>query len=171
MPFIAPQSEWPQTHPFARAILGGWESSGIVTLRNGFPYTVGSGTDRSLSGIGADRADIIGDPNLSGDRDKKDWIAQYFNPKAFRVAELGTFGNAPRALMRGPGSVNFDLSLVRNFKLQEQLNLQFRSEFFNAFNHANFSNPFSSANNATRLGRIESASDPRIIQFALKLQF
>lgn len=158
-------------HPFARAILGGWESSGIVTLRNGFPYSVRSGTDRSLSGIGADRADIIGDPNIRGDRDKKDWLAHYFDPKAFRVAELGTFGNSPRALMRGPGSVNFDLSLVRNFNIMERAKLQFRSEFFNAFNHANFSSPFASANNASRLGRIESAADPRIIQFALKLQF
>lgn len=157
--------------PILRALLGGWESSGIVTLHNGFPFTVNSGSDRSFSGIGADRADIIGDPNLSGDRPKSEWLARYFDPTAFRVAALGTFGNAPRSLMRGPGSANFDLSLVRNFSLAEKARLQFRSEFFNAFNHASFNNPFSLANNSTRLGRIEGTAEPRIIQFALKLQF
>lgn len=156
---------------FLRNLFGGWESSGIITIRNGFPFTVNSGSDRSLSGIGNDRADVVGDPNLADGRSKTEWLARYFDPNAFRPAALGTFGNAPRSFMRGPGSVNFDLSLVRNFNVMEKARLQFRSEFFNAFNHANFGNPFSAANNTTRLGRIESAADPRIIQFALKLQF
>lgn len=158
-------------HMLVRSILGGWESSGIVTLRNGFPYTVSSGSDRSMSGIGGDRADIVGDPNISGDRSKAEWLARYFDPNAFTQAAVGTFGNAPRSLMRGPGSANFDLSLVRNFPIREKMRLQFRSEFFNAFNRANFNNPFALANTPARLGRIESAADPRIIQFALKLQF
>lgn len=157
--------------PFLRAVLGGWESSGIVTLRNGFPFTVTSGSDRSLTGIGNTLADIVGDPNLPGGREKKDWLARYYDPAAFRVAALGTFGNVSRALMRGPGAATYDLSLVRSFAVREKMRLQFRGEFFNAFNRANFGNPFSQANNTTRMGRIESAGEPRIIQFALKFQF
>jgi hypothetical protein len=158
-------------HVFLRSVLGGWESSGIITIRNGFPFTVNSGSDRSLSGIGADRADIVGNPNLPGDRPKSEWLARYFDPAAFTVAAPGTFGNAPRSLMRGPGASTFDLSLVRNFPIHDKMRLQFRSEFFNAFNRANFNSPFALANTPARLGRIESAGDPRIIQFALKLQF
>lgn len=159
------------SQPFVRALLGGWESSGIITIRNGFPFTVNSGADRSLSGIGADRADIVGDPNLPGGRPKQEWLARYYNPAAFQVAAPGTFGNTPRSLMRGPGAATYDLSLVRTFAVREKMRLQLRGEFFNAFNKANFGNPFSLANNATRLGRIESAAEPRIIQFALKFQF
>lgn len=159
------------SQPFVRALLGGWESSGIITIRNGFPFTVNSGADRSLSGIGADRADIVGDPNLPGGRPKEEWLARYYNPAAFQVAAPGTFGNTPRSLMRGPGAATYDLSLVRTFAVREKMRLQLRGEFFNAFNKANFGNPFSLANNATRLGRIESAAEPRIIQFALKFQF
>lgn len=154
-----------------RGILGGWESSGIVTLRNGFPYTTTAGTDRSLSGIGGDRTDVVGDPNISGDRSKADMIARYFNTAAFQLPVIGTFGTTPRGFLRGPGSANFDLSMMKSFAIREKMRFQFRAEFFNAFNRANFSNPYSQVNNASRFGRIESAADPRIIQMALKFNF
>lgn len=156
---------------FVRGVFGGWESSGIVTLRNGFPFTATAGTDRSLSGIGGDRADVMGDPNISGDRSKADMIARYFNPAAFQLPTLGTFGTTPRGFMRGPGAQTFDLSMMKGFTLTEKTRLQFRAEFFNAFNRANFSNPFSQVNTPARFGRIESAADPRIIQLALKFNF
>jgi hypothetical protein len=159
------------TPAVVRALIGGWETAGISTIRSGFPFSVRSGTDRSLSGVGGDFAEIIGDPALPDDRSKADRIAAYFNPAAFRVATLGTFGTAPRNLLRGPGSINFDLSAVKNIPIRESLRVQFRAEFFNAFNHANLGTPFASANVPARFGRIESASSPRIIQFALKLAF
>ena len=159
------------SNPYVRAIFGGWETAGIATLRSGLPFTVTSGSDRSLSGVGGDFADVIGDPNLSDDRSKGDMIAKYFNTAAFTQAALGTFGNAPRNFLRGPGAVNFDLSAVRNFPITEKLRLQFRGEAFNAFNKANFSTPFASANNAARFGRIESAGSPRIMQLALRIIF
>lgn len=154
-----------------RMIAGGWETAGIATIRSGFPFSVRSGSDRSLSGVGSDFADVIGDPALSSDRSKQDLIARYFNPAAFIVAAPGTFGNAPRNFLRGPGSVNFDVSAVKNFPIREKVRMQFRAEFFNAFNHANLGTPFATANTPARMGRIESASAPRIIQLALKLAF
>jgi hypothetical protein len=155
----------------ARAFIGGWETGGIATLRSGFPFSVRSGSDRSLSGVGGDFADIIGDPNLPSDRSKGDKIARYFNPAAFVPAAPGTFGNAPRNLLRGPGSINFDLSAMKNIPIHENIRMQFRAEFFNAFNNVNLSAPFATVNTPSRFGRIESADSPRIIQFALKLSF
>jgi hypothetical protein len=73
--------------------------------------------------------------------------------------------------MRGPGAVGFDLGLMKAFPITERLRLQFRSEFFNAFNMPRFNNPFASQNTPMRFGRIESAADPRIIQLALKVLF
>jgi len=159
------------SHPFVRGAFGGWETSGIATIRSGMPYSILSGSDRSLSGVGGDYADVIGNPNLSGDRSKQEKLARYFNTQAFTVAALGTFGNAPRNFLRGPGSVNFDLSAVKSFPVHERVRMQFRAEAFNVFNRANFSNPFATANNAARFGRIESAASPRIMQLALRLTF
>jgi hypothetical protein len=155
----------------ARAILGGWETGGIGTIRSGLPFSVRSGSDRSLSGVGSDFADIVGDPTIEGDRSKADEIARYFNPAAFALAAPGTFGNSPRNFLRGPSSINFDVSAVKNIPIHEQMRLQLRLEAFNVFNHANLSNPFATANTPARLGRIESAASPRIMQVALKFAF
>ncbi|MGJ5817282.1 carboxypeptidase regulatory-like domain-containing protein [Paludibaculum fermentans] len=158
-------------HRVIKATLGGWQTSGIATFRSGFPYTVRSGTDRALSSIGQDYADVIGDANLAGGRSKADQIARYFNTAAFTLAAAGTFGNAPRNLLRGPKSMNFDLSAVKAIPITERLRAQLRGEFFNAFNNVNFSTPYALANSATRFGRIESAGDPRIVQIALRFEF
>lgn len=160
-----------EANPFIRGLFGGWESSGIITIRNGFPFTASTGTDRSLSGIGLDRPDVIGDPNLPSGRSRAEMIARYFNTSAFQLNAPGTFGTTPRAYMRGPGAATFDLSAVKSFNITERVRTQFRAEFFNAFNKPNFSSPFSQANTPARFGRIESAGDPRIIQLALKLAF
>jgi hypothetical protein len=72
--------------------------------------------------------------------------------------------------MRGPGYVDFDFNLAKNFQLDEQRRVQFRTEFFNAFNHANF-NPPDIRRDASTFGQILSAGNARIIQFALKLYF
>jgi hypothetical protein len=151
--------------------VGGWESSGLITLQSGTPFSIMSGTDRSLSGIGADYADVVGNPELSGDRPRQDVISQYFNKTAFAPAALGTFGTAPRNVLRGPGYANFDLGVMKRFQIVERLSTQFRVEMFNALNHPNFNNPFASVNTPSRFGKIESAKDPRIIQLGLKLIF
>jgi hypothetical protein len=73
--------------------------------------------------------------------------------------------------MRGPGSVTFDLGLMKQFPIKESLRLQFRAELFNAFNTPRFGSPYASLSAPARMGKIESASDPRIVQFGLKASF
>lgn len=154
-----------------RNVVGGWESSGFLTLQSGTPFSVLSGTDRSLSGIGSDYADVTGNPSLPSDRDRKDKIAKYFNTAAFTPATLGTFGTSPRNVLRGPGYANLDLGILKRFQIVERMGAQFRVEMFNALNHPNFNNPFASVSTPSRFGKIESAKDPRIIQLGLKLIF
>ena len=80
------------------------------------------------------------------------------------------FGNAGVGIMRGPGYVNFDFTLAKNFPVTERVRFQFRTELFNAFNRANFGPP-NIARDSTGFGQILSASNARIIQFGLKLYF
>ena len=83
---------------------------------------------------------------------------------------LGQFGNLGRNTIYGPGRYNLDSSLFRSFQVRERLNLQFRFELFNTLNHANLNNPVANISSPT-VGRILSASDPRILQFGLKLVY
>jgi Carboxypeptidase regulatory-like domain/TonB dependent receptor len=154
-------------------VLSGWESYGIVTLQSGRPFTVAllseidnSGTGRSILGFGAnDRPNLIGNPELSNGT-----TLQWFNTAAFAFPAPGTFGNAGRNILDGPGFQNVNASLVKNTALTERVNLQFRAEAFNLFNHPNFNLPDNFLGSPT-FGRITSARDPRHIQFGLKLLF
>jgi len=165
LPKLSGQPGW------VRQFLGSWQFTGITTIQSGFPFSVRSGVDRAMSGNNMDFADLIGNPYLDPNRPRAELIARYFDTAAFTLNALGTFGTAPRNLMRGPGAVNFDLGLFKWFPLREKWQLQFRAELFNAFNKPNFGNPYATANVANRFGRIENAGDPRIVQFALKLTF
>lgn len=154
-------------------LLTGWQSFGIVTLQTGRPFTVAlvseldnSGTGRSILGFGAnDRPNVVGDPRL-GQRS----TAQWFNTAAFALPPQGTFGNAGRNILDGPGYQNVNASLMKNTNLSERINLQFRAEVFNLFNHPNFNLPDNFLGSPT-FGRITSARDPRHIQFGIKLLF
>lgn len=156
-----------------RYLLRGWETYGIVTLQSGRPFTVAllseidnSGTGRSILGFGAnDRPNLVGNPELSN-RTTEQW----FNTAAFAFSAPGTFGNAGRNILDGPGFQNVNASLVKNTSLTERVNLQFRAEAFNLFNHPNFNLPDNFLGSPT-FGRISSARDPRHIQFGLKLLF
>ncbi len=158
-------------HGLADRLLNGWELTSIASWRSGFPFSVTSGVDNSLSGVGQDRADYLGgvaalDPN----RAHGQLVAQYFNFSAFAKNALGTFGTSGKNILWGPGLFDTDLGLLKNFKIAERFSTQFRAEFFNVFNNVNFSQP--SANlNAASIGRITAAGNPRILQFALKFLF
>ena len=153
--------------------LSGWESYGIVTVQSGRPFTVAllpdidnSGTGRSILGFGAnDRPNIVGNPELSNPT-----TDQWFNTAAFTFSAPGTFGDAGRNILDGPGYQTVNLSLMKNTALSERVNLQFRAEAFNLFNHPNFNLPDNFLGSPT-FGRITSARDPRHIQFGLKLLF
>ncbi len=155
---------------FARGVAGGWELNGIVTLQSGLPFSVTSGVDNSQSGVNADRANLVGDPYLNGSRPEAQVLHEYFNTAAFTLNPVGTFGNAGRNILFGPGMENIDFGLLKNFAVRERYKVQFRAEAFNLFNHPNFNNPaasFSSSN----FGIITSAGAPRVIQLALKAMF
>jgi hypothetical protein len=154
-------------------VLTGWESHGIITVQSGRPFTVAllpeidnSGTGRSILGFGTnDRPNLVGNPELSNPT-----TGQWFNTSAFAFPAPGTFGNAGRNILNGPGFQNVNISLMKNTALSERINLQFRAEAFNLFNHPNFNLPDNFLGSPT-FGRITSARDPRHIQFGLKLLF
>ncbi|HZQ53615.1 MAG TPA: carboxypeptidase regulatory-like domain-containing protein [Bryobacteraceae bacterium] len=154
---------------FVNAVLGNWQVNGIATFRTGLPFTPELGF--SSANTGDNRPDRVGNGNLPSDQRS---INNWFDKAAFTAAAFYQFGNAGRDILEGPGAVNFDLSVFKNFpiqKLGERGNLQFRAESFNTFNHPQFANP----NNRVDLaqgGTITSLSNNmRILQFALKLLF
>ncbi len=154
-------------------LLTGWQTFGILTLQSGRPFTVAllsdidnSGTGRSLLGFGAnDRPNVVGDPTLGNPTPER-----WFNTSAFAFPPRGTFGNAGRNILDGPGFHNFNASLVKNSAISERLNLQLRAEVFNLFNHPNFGLPDNFLGSPT-FGRITTARDPRHLQFGVKLLF
>src|SRR5437870_7298517 len=153
-----------------RALLRNWETNGLVTLESGRPFTVTSGRDNSGSGINNDRADVIGNPHLSLDRPRGELINQYFNTAAFAQNGAGTFGNAGRNILRGPGNATVDFGMIKVFPLRERHRMQFRAEMFNLFNRVNLNNP-NSNQSAANFGKITNAGSPRVIQLALKYMF
>ena len=150
----------------ASALINDWQINAIFSLYDGLPFTVLSGTDRSLSGVGNDYADIVGNPAPTSNNQ----VAQYFNTAAFTQAVTGTFGNVGRNTLRGPDFFDVDASVVKNFHATERLRFQFRAEAFNLENRPNFQNPTSTVSSAT-FGQITAANDPRVLQFGLKLFF
>jgi hypothetical protein len=146
-------------------LLGGWELSGIIGKRTGYWFSPSAGLDNSLSGVGADRPNVVGDPVLSNPS-----LNAWFNTAAYKANSAGTFGNAGRNSLQGPGAFTFDAALMRDFALTERHHIQFRGEAFNILNHPTFANPTGTLT-SSNFGRILTANDPRIMQFALKYIF
>jgi hypothetical protein len=156
---------------FSRAVLHGWQWTGIGQYQSGSPYNIKSGRDNSQTGLGNDRPKLTGvSPDAPAGADKRVW----FNPGAFAVNDVGTFGELGRNVFYGPHLFNFDIGMFKNFRVTERVSTQFRAEMFNIFNQTNFSNP-----NTTVTGggfgaitsTIRAGGDPRIVQFGLKLAF
>jgi len=149
---------------------GGWAISGVVSIASGLPVSVVSNRDNSLTGVGSDRPDLVGNP-VRSHSSRDDMIQQFFNTAAFTPNQPGLYGSAGRNLFTGPAQSVTDLSLVKNFLISERLGrVQFRAEAFNAWNQVNFSGPEARLDNRN-FGRIQSAGSPRIFQFALKYLF
>jgi len=155
---------------WARLAIGGWQLNGIFTASSGSPFNVVSGQDRALTGSGAQRPNLVGDPYLDPNRSRNELIGRYFNPAAYVLPPVGSFGNSGRNTLIGPGSYNADMSVFKMIPIGERMRLQFRAEFFNTLNNPNFSNPNANIGAGT-VGTILSASAPRILQFALRLAF
>lgn len=157
------------SHGFVHGVLGGWEWSGIAMFSSGFPFTVTQSGDRAGVGGGTQRPNVVGTPNIIGTVD------EYFNTAAFALSALGEFGNEGVNVVRGPGIGNdFTMNFYKNFAFRafgrERTNLRIGAEFFNIFNHANFSAVGAGFATAT-FGKITQALDPREIQFSARLSF
>jgi hypothetical protein len=158
------------SHNFAHTLLGGWQLNGILTLQTGNPFSVTAGVDRSLAGVGLDRADVSGSVATYGASSHGAEVARFFDTSMFSRPALGTFGTSGRNILTGPGLANFDAGLFKQFRIDESRRFELRWEVFNTLNHANFLNPTASFS-STNFGRILSARDPRIMQLAAKFYF
>jgi len=153
-----------------RTLFGGWEFSGITSLQSGTPLDTSFGGDPAGVGGTNYRPNVIANPNSGFTRSRLEW----FNTAAFTGLAPGTFGDAGRNILVGPGINNFDLSLFKNFNGilggRESSRLQFRAEFYNAFNHTQFTGVNTGFNSGV-FGIVNGARDARSIQFGLKLYF
>ncbi len=155
----------------------GWSFSEIATLQSGFPFTPQLGFNPTNNGDSRDPIRPSLNPDFQG-KLIEGGPNQYFNPEAYIVPASGTYGNAGRNSLVGPGLANLDASLRKTTVLTERTNLQFRAEFFNVLNHTNFGTPnevvYSAAGTtpSPTAGVITSTSTTsRQIQFGLKLLF
>jgi hypothetical protein len=157
----------------AQRLTGGWALSGIMTLADGQPIQLMETDDNSLSGTFDDTIDIPsynpGHGPLFVNKNPRSG-QPYFNPNYFTFEPLGQVGNAMRRYFVGPGIYNFDLALLKDTKITESMQAQFRAEAFNIFNHAQFNNPGGNID-STSFGFVTSARAARIMQIALKLIF
>jgi hypothetical protein len=123
-------------------------------------------------GANRDRADLAGNPYLPADRPRGVLITQYFNTAAFALPAPGTFGTSGRNIIFGPGLATVNFGVSKSFHIVERQSLQFRTEFFNLTNRVNLGNPNTTLGGpASPFGKITSAGDPRVIQFALRYRF
>jgi hypothetical protein len=164
----------------ARALIGGWQASALLTARTGLPVNVT--VDRASSDLPDgyntnQRPDVVPGVSLTppGGAKPELWI----NLAAFAIPAKGQWGNAGRNLARAPGSWQLDASLNRRIHLTERLGLQFRAEGFNLFNRAPYGAPLANISAPSTFGRITTLTNngpsgsgtPRQFQFALRLEF
>jgi hypothetical protein len=144
----------------------GWQVSGITKFQVGPALTLTDGNDRALVGTGSpQRPNVVGTPTMFKT------VEQWFDTNAFARAATGTFGNAGNGIIRGPGINSWTLSAFKRFRVTERASLQFRSEFFNAFNHPSFSGVGVAISTPASFGVVSGTRDARVVQMALKLSF
>jgi hypothetical protein len=173
-----------------KSTVGGWQVSGIVTLNSGEPIHISEGgitncaqsnsaTDPKCAGslLGTGNITSIipnadNRPNVNGSVSYPKTVKSWFNSSAFSPTAAGAFGNLAFNSIRGPGRQNWNLALFKSFLFSESRGskLEFRAEFFNAFNHTEFNNVSNTFTNGD-FGAVTSAHDPREIQLGLKLYF
>lgn len=164
---------WTHAQNWYQAALGGWQLDGIATLMSGTPFTVfdsndvaAQGSAPEITGFSAQRPNLVGNPN-NGSRTGSSWL----NAAAFQrldpTANAGQFGTEGRNVNRGPGYADWDFATLKNFKVTESKQFQFRAELFDLLNRTNFRLPDSDISSPT-FNHILAAQAPRQVQFALK---
>jgi hypothetical protein len=179
-------SSWNSSNVWAHRLLSDWQVAPLIHASSGQPLNITVGKDNSLTGLNNDRPNqVLQNVYATNSVCNNGTTAcvQWLNPAAFAANPLGTYGDLARNTVRGPNTVNFDLAVSRIFPITERFSLHARVDFFNVFNRANFAGAISPAGTVTgystlstgmaasTFGRVQSAFDPRIIQFALKLYF
>jgi hypothetical protein len=170
---------------FAGKIMNGWGTSAIITYQSGFPIRINSSNDTELEN--SFFFESAGAPNITASlqtfnaRHLQNFYGTtaspiyqnfYFNPNNFADAPLGQFGNAPRTICCGPPISQTDLAILKNTRINDRWNTEFRAEFFNAWNHTQFENPDGNfSDSGSTFGVVQTARDPRVMQFALKFLF
>ena len=157
-------------------LLGGWQVSGATLMRTGTPFTPTRSND--IAGVGdgffGQPIDLVGDIDANTNKKFSAGPAKdsnfYFNPNAFADPALGTFGNAPRNLLRNPGDQQWDLAVFKNFRVGWARRAQFRADFFNFPNHPNLVGPSADKANAN-FGRSTQKIGSRDIQLSLRFFF
>ncbi|HEY3823710.1 MAG TPA: carboxypeptidase regulatory-like domain-containing protein [Bryobacteraceae bacterium] len=175
LPFGRGKALFGNASGLAERLAGGWQLNGIATMLSGFPLTPQDGSNRSGDGDtrNPDRPSLntaFSGPVVTGNPN------QWFNPNAFVLSMPGTWGSLGRGVYNGPGLAEVDMSLFKRIAVTERTNLQFRAEFFNVQNRANFATPnaivFSNGLVSPSAGLISSTvTSSRQIQFGLKLMF
>jgi hypothetical protein len=159
-----------------KKLTSGWTVSGITSFATGLPVTLVETDDHSLLGtafggpivLPVDTPDQVAPLHIMNPRDTPNHL--YFNPGAFAPSAIGLEGNARRTFFHGPGVNNWNLALHKDTRLTERLNLQFRADYFNVFNHAQFATP--SGILSGTFGQVTQTSQlPRTGQLSLKLDF
>lgn len=145
----------------ARNVMGSWQLNGIIRLQSGPYYTPTANTS-----IGGRRADYLGGDVLAQNGDINNWI----NKAAFGPAPNDRFGNVGPGVIEGPGLQSYDLSIAKNFRMKERYNLKFQTDFFNAFNVANFTGLNVNFSDKA-FGTLPTAYPPRNLQMQLKFSF
>jgi hypothetical protein len=159
----------------AGKLLGGWDISGITRFTTGLPIGVYESGDLSLAGTAGSTYNGVDLPNYSGQRlqysnPRSSANHQYFSVDPFSSEQVGVPGNSNRRFFHGPGLNNWDMALHKTTRLTERTSLEFRAEFFNLLNHAQFINPVGDFA-SSEFGQVTAAGSPRIGQMALKLSF
>lgn len=175
LPFGKGQRFLPGVHGFADRIISGWGIDGVTTFQKGFP--LGFVATPNLTGFNTGlRPNVAAGCNKTIEGSAQSRITKWFNTSCFSVPPAFTFGSQGRLdpNIRGAGIANYDVSIFKKTQLRENLNMEFRTEFFNVFNRVQFGNPnntVTSAANAT-FGIVSTqANSPRVAQFALRLRF
>jgi hypothetical protein len=161
-------------HRVLKTTLGGWEISGIVTATTGAPLNIGV-SGQNVANIVPNTANR---PNVNGPMVNPHTVQKWFDTSVFSMPAPGTWGDEPPNGVRGPGRDNWNISLFKNFVFGEArtINLQFRAEFFNIWNHPQWvgdsiNGGISTNFGAGNFGAVTTAYDPRTIQLALKFSF
>ncbi|MBZ5516540.1 MAG: carboxypeptidase regulatory-like domain-containing protein [Acidobacteriia bacterium] len=156
----------------AGKLTNGWALSGIASFQSGFPIRITSSDDLEL--MNSFDFELPGEPDLVRRffrLNPRGFGNLGFDPSSFVPQALGTIGSSPRSVCCGPGINNFDVGLQKRTALSERTSLEFRAEFFNIVNHAQFLAPDGNISDGADFGRVKRARDPRLIQFGLRFAF